>query len=322
MELERRRSPARIRVVGSVIKFDNLLLIATVAVVMPLVLGLLPAVKVPAVVFEIIGGVVVGPAVLGWVHLDIAVRVVSDLGLGYLLFLAGYEIDLRLLNRHSVDVAGRAFVVSAGLALGVAYMLQASGLVKDGLLVGITLLSTSLGILVPILKDAGQSGTDFGRLIMTAASFAELVPLVMLSLFFSAHASNSGTELAFLGLFVVCALLGLLAIRRVRSWAALRTVVVRLEESSSQLRVRLSIILPLAFAVLAQHFGLATILGAFVAGLILRSLQDAHGEDLGIRAKLEAIGFGFLIPIIIYPAVALRVLGGKIPEAGPKPDQG
>ena len=104
------------------------------------------------------------------------------------------KIDLRLLNRHSVDVAGRAFVVSAGLALGVAYMLQASGLVKDGLLVGITLLSTSLGILVPILKDAGQSGTDFGRLIMTAASFAELVPLVMLSLFFSAHASNSGTR--------------------------------------------------------------------------------------------------------------------------------
>jgi Kef-type K+ transport system membrane component KefB len=284
-------------VVEFVIKFDNLLLVAAVAVVVPLALGLLPAVKVPAVVFEIIGGVVVGPAVLGWVHLDTAVRVVSDLGLGYLLFLAGYEIDLRLLNRRSVDMAGRAFVVSAGLALGVGYTLQAGGLVKDGLLVGITLLSTSLGILVPILKDAGQSGTDFGRLIMTAASFAELVPLIMLSLFFSAHASNSGTELGFLGLFMACALLGLLAIRRVRSWTALRTVVVRLEESSSQLRVRLSIILPLAFAVLAQHFGLATILGAFVAGLILRSLQDAHGEDLGIRAKLEAIGFGFLIPI-------------------------
>ena len=158
---------------------------------MPLVLGLLPAVKVPAVVFEIIGGVVVGPPCgLGPPRHSGA----GGIGLGAWLPALPRRIwiDLRLLNRHSVDVAGRAFVVSAGLALGVAYMLQASGLVKDGLLVGITLLSTSLGILVPILKDAGQSGTDFGRLIMTAASFAELVPLVMLSLFFSAHASNSG----------------------------------------------------------------------------------------------------------------------------------
>ena len=106
-----------------------------------------------------------------------------------------------------------------------------------------------------------------------------------------------GSELGFLGLFVLCALAGLMAIRRVRSWTALRRVVVRLEDSSSQIRVRLSIVLPLAFAVLAEHFGLATILGAFVAGLILRSLQDAHGEDRGIRSKLEAIGFGFLIPI-------------------------
>jgi Kef-type K+ transport system membrane component KefB len=280
-----------------VIRFNSLLLVATVAVVVPLVLGLLATIKVPTVVFEIIGGVIVGPSVLGWVHDDTAVQVVSDLGLGFLLFVAGYEIDLRLLSRESVEVVARAFVVSAGLATALAYTLQAAGLVIDGLLVGITLLSTSLGVLVPVLKDTGQSGTSFGRLIMTAASFAELVPLVLLSLFFSAKASNSLAELGLLGLFIMCALVGLMAIRRVRSWTALRKVVVRLEDSSSQLRVRLSIILPLAFAVLAEHFGLATILGAFVAGLILRSLQDAHGEDRGIRSKLEAIGFGFLIPI-------------------------
>lgn len=279
------------------IEFNSLLLVATVAVAVPLVLGLVPAIKVPPIVFEILGGVLVGPSVLGWVHLDSAVQVVSDLGLGYLLFLAGYEMDLRLVHRQSVSLVGRAFVVSAGLALGLAYVFQAGGLVKDGLLVGITLLSTSLGIVLPVLKDAGQTETGFGRLIMTAASFAELVPLVLLSLFFSANARNAWTELGFFGLFIACALAGLLTIRRVRSWTTLRNVVVRLENSSSQLRVRLSIILPLAFGVLAQHFGLATILGAFVAGLILRSLQEAHGQDLGIHSKLEAIGFGFLIPI-------------------------
>ena len=115
------------------IRFNSLLLVAAVAVVVPLVLGLLAAVKVPAVVFEIIGGVIVGPSVLGWVHDDTAVQVVSDLGLGFLLFLAGYEIDLRLLNRQSVEVVARAFVVSAGLAITLAYSLQAAGLVIDGL---------------------------------------------------------------------------------------------------------------------------------------------------------------------------------------------
>ena len=279
------------------IEFNSLLIVAAVAVVVPLVLGLLPGVKIPSVVFEILGGVVVGPSVLGWAHLDTAVQVVSDLGLGYLLFMAGFEIDMRLLNRRSLGVVGQAFAVSVGLALGAAYAMESAGLVKDGLLLGIILLSTSLGVLVPVLKDAGQSDTSFGRLVMTAASLAELVPLVLLSLFFSAHARNSLTELGLLGLFLLCAVVGLTAIRRVRNWTTLRNVVVRLQNSSSQLRVRLSIILPLAFGVLAQHFGLATILGAFVAGLILRSLQEAHGQDLGLSMKLEAIGFGFLIPI-------------------------
>src|SRR5580693_7118912 len=124
--------------------------------------------SLPAGVLEILGGVLVGPAVLGWVHLDAAVRVTSDLGLGFLLFMAGYEIDLRRFDRRVLSLAGRAFVASAVLALLVAFGLQLGGQIKDGLLVGITLMATALGILVPILKDAAQTGTDFGNLIMVA----------------------------------------------------------------------------------------------------------------------------------------------------------
>ena len=82
------------------ISFTGLLIIGVVAVAVPLFLGLVPAVKVPAVVLEIVGGVLVGPAVLGWVHLDVAVRVTSNLGLGFLLFMAGFEIDLRRFDRR------------------------------------------------------------------------------------------------------------------------------------------------------------------------------------------------------------------------------
>jgi Sodium/hydrogen exchanger family len=158
------------------ITFNSLLIIGAVAVAVPLLLGLVPAVKVPAVVLEILGGVLVGPEVLGWVHLDAAVQVTADLGLGFLLFMAGYEIDLRRFERRVLILAGQAFVVSVALALLVAYGLQLVGQVKDGPLVGITLVATSLGVLVPILKDAGQTKTGFGHLIMAAGSLAELAP--------------------------------------------------------------------------------------------------------------------------------------------------
>jgi Kef-type K+ transport system membrane component KefB len=280
------------------ITFNSLLIIGGVAIAMPLLLGLFPAVKVPVVVLEILGGVLVGPAVLGWVHLDVAVRVVSDLGLGFLLFMAGYEIDLRHFERRILRLASWAFAVSVALALLVAYGLDLAGQVKDGLLVGITLMATSLGILVPILKDAEHTETPFGRLIMAAGSLAELGPLVLLSVFFSASSGNPSVELALLAAFVAVTAVVVLLAQRVRGWDPLRGVVHRLEDTSSQLRVRLAITFALAFAVLAEHFGLATILGAFLAGVIVRRTGESPGESHEVlQGKLEAIGFGFLIPV-------------------------
>ncbi len=279
------------------ISFSGLLIVGVVAVAVPLFLGLVPAVKVPAVVLEILGGILVGPAVLGWVHLDVAVRVISDLGLGFLLFMAGFEIDLRRFDRRVLNLAGRAFVLSAALALLLAYGLRLGGEVRDGLLVGITLMSTSLGVLVPILKDADQTQTYFGRLIMAAGSIAELAPLVLLSVFFSASSKNPSVELGLLAGFVGFTVVIVVVTQRVRSWGPLREVVQRLEETSSQLRVRLAITFALAFAVVAEHFGLAMILGAFLAGVIVRRTDESPASHEEFQSKLEAIGFGFLIPV-------------------------
>jgi Kef-type K+ transport system membrane component KefB len=279
------------------IYFNNLLVIAGVAVVVPLVVGLLPGFKVPAVVLEILGGVLVGPAVLGWVHLDVAVRVTSDLGLGFLLFMAGFEIDLRLFDRRVMSIVSQAFVLSAILALTVGYGLQAAGEIRDGLLVAITLMATSLGILVPILKDVDQTETFFGRLIMGAGSVAELAPLVLLSIFFSANSTDPSVELGLLAGFIAFTAVVVLVTQRLRVFAPLRDAVGRLENTSSQLRVRLAITLALAFAVVADHFGLATILGAFLAGVIVRRTDEAPESHEVFKGKLDAIGFGFLIPI-------------------------
>src|ERR1700749_635295 len=159
------------------LNFTSLLIIGVVAVAVPLLLGLFPVVKVPAVVLEIIGGVLVGPAVLGWGHLDAPVRVVSDLGLGFLLFMAGFEIDLRRFERQPLVLATRAFAVSVALALLAGYGLQLAGQVEDGLLIAVSLMATSLGVLVPILKDAGHTDSAFGQLVMAARWPAELAPL-------------------------------------------------------------------------------------------------------------------------------------------------
>ncbi len=279
------------------IEFNNLLIVGVVAVAVPLLAGLLPSLRIPGVVLEILGGVLVGPAVLGWVHYDLAVRVTSDLGLGYLLFLAGFEIDLRRFQRHIVSLAGWAFVVSAGLALVLAYLLQFTGMIRDGLLVGITLMATSLGVLVPILKDLHQSHTDFGHLIMAAGSIAELAPLVLLSVFFSASSTNPGVELGLLAGFVAVTAVTVVVTQRLRGWTRLRELVRVLENTSSQLRVRIAITLALGFSVVAEHFGLATILGAFLAGVIVRRTDESPASLAEFEGKLDAIGFGFLIPI-------------------------
>jgi Kef-type K+ transport system membrane component KefB len=279
------------------ISFTSLLIVGVVAVAVPLFLGLVPAVKLPAVVLEILGGILVGPTVLGWVHLDVAVRVVADLGLGFLLFMAGFEIDLRRFDRRILLLVSRAFVLSVILALLVAYGLQLGGQVKDGLLVGITLVATSLGVLVPILHDAGQTETIFGRMIMAAGSLAELAPLVLLSVFFSASSKNPGAELGLLAGFVGLTAAIVVVTQRVRVWGPLREVVHRLENTSSQLRVRLAITFALAFSAVAEHFGLATILGAFLAGVIVRRTDETPASQEEFQGKLEAIGFGFLIPV-------------------------
>jgi len=279
------------------ISFSSLLIVGAVAVAVPLFLGLVPAVKVPAVVLEILGGILVGPTVLGWVHLDVAVQVIADLGLGFLLFMAGFEIDLRRFDRRILVLVSRAFLLSMMLALLVAYGLQLGGQVRDGLLVGITLVSTSLGVLVPILHDAGQTETIFGRMIMAAGSLAELAPLVLLSVFFSASSKNPGAELGLLAGFVGLTAVIVVVTQRVRVWGPLREVVHRLENTSAQLRVRLSITFALAFSAVAEHFGLATILGAFLAGVIVRRTDETPASQEEFQGKLEAIGFGFLIPV-------------------------
>ena len=290
--MESARLPAYNDCPVHMISFTGLLIVGAVAVAVPLILGLVPAVKMPAVVLEILGGVLVGPAVLGWVHLDVAVRVTSDLGLGFLLFMAVRRDRPAAVRSPSPHPRRPGFRSFRGVAVLVAYGLQLGGQVRDGLLVAITLLATSLGVLVPILKDAGQTETYFGLPRSWPGVHAELAPLVLLSVFFSASSTNPSAELALLAGFVGLTAVIVVLTQRIRAWGPLREVVRRLEDTNSQLRVRPAITFALAFSVVAEHFGLATILGAFLVGVIVRRTDELQASQEEFQSKLEAIGFG------------------------------
>src|SRR3954452_18125280 len=165
--------------------FTNLLIIVAIGFAAPLGLGFVPSVRVPSVVIEIVLGIVVGPAVLGWVKVDDPVQVFATVGLAYLLFLAGLELDVTRLRGTILRLAGLGFVLSLAMAVVVGLVLQAAGLAKEPILVAIVLSATSLGVLVPGLKDAGESGTKFGHLIIPSGTIADFGTVLLLSLFLS-----------------------------------------------------------------------------------------------------------------------------------------
>ena len=281
-----------------VLSFNSVLIIAAIAVVVPVVLGLLPRLPVPGAVLMVVVGIVVGPSVLGWARIDAPVQVLAQLGLGILLFLAGLEIDVDRLRSPLSRLAGIAFGVSAALGLFCAGLFWLAGEAHQPFLLAIILMSTSAGLLLPLLKDAGEATTEFGQLVMTAAALAEVVPILLLSLFFSAAAKTTADQLVSLAIFLALLVLIGLTLTRVRRLSRLDRLLDRLEERSGQLRVRAALTLALACGVLAYRFGFASILGAFAAGLLVHLLEVSGREPNHLfLAKLEGIGFGFLIPI-------------------------
>jgi Kef-type K+ transport system membrane component KefB len=293
------------------ISFNSVLIIAGISVLVPVVLGLLPRLPVPGAVLEVIAGIVVGPSVLNWARIDAPVEVLSTLGLGMLLFLAGLELDVERLRGPLARLAFAAFAVSAGLALACGFLLQLAGLTPPPVLLAIILMSTSAGLLLPMLKDAGEGSTDYGQLIMTAAAVAEIVPIVLLSLFFSATSKTVGGQLASLAVFLVLLVLIGLAVAEVRRLPRLDKMFDYLSRRSGQLRVRATLTLALGCGVLAYQFGFAAILGAFAAGLLTRIIEvSGHEENRDFLVKLEGIGFGFLIPIFfIATGVSFQLKG-------------
>ncbi len=283
----------------SEVHFTNLLIVVTIALVAPLALGFFPRVRLPAIVLEIVLGIAVGPSGLGWVTPDLPVTILALIGLAFLLFLSGLEIDVERLRGRILKLTALGFALSFGIAIVVGLGLKAGGFVRSPLFVAIVLVATSLGVIVPVLKDSGNISSSFGQLVIAAASIADFGAIILLSVFFSGSGStDTAGTLILLGLFgLVVALVGL-AIAGVEHSIGLSRVLVRLQDTTAQIRVRAAFVLLIGFATLAQTVGLETILGAFAAGALLSLIdRDTAMTHPQFRIKLEAVGFGVFIPV-------------------------
>jgi Kef-type K+ transport system membrane component KefB len=286
---------------ASDIAFDDVLLVMAAAVAVPLLLGLVPRLPIPSSVVEILAGIIIGPALLNWVHDDSVVDVFAKLGVALLLFLAGLELDFAKLRGRPLRLGLVSFVVSLGIGLLLALPLGALDIVVDPLLVAIILSATSLGIVCPVLKDAGVLDTRAGTFLVAACSVAEFGSIVVLSMFFSPSGSADPlTTLLKLGvLALLVGAIAFLASRRGRWRERVDEVVFRLQDTSAQLRVRIAMFLMIALLVVSESLKFDAILGSFLAGAFLSAVTDpAREEQLGhVRHKLEGIGFGFFVPI-------------------------
>jgi Kef-type K+ transport system membrane component KefB len=267
-------------------------LIAVLAPILATVIG--RVVRIPLVVFEIVLGILFGPALLGWMTPTDTTDKLSDLGLCMLFFLAGNEIDFgkirgRPLNR---SIVGWLVALVAGVVVGVLLAPNAAA----GIFIGIALTSTALGTLMPILRDAGELRTPFGTAVIALGAVGEFGPLIAISLFLSGREPGVAT-LILLAFVVITSIAIYLAGRG--PFPRLHSLITTTLHTSGQFAIRLVLLLLLFLVALSVLLGVDMLLGAFAAGVIAKLLlSGADPHDLeSVEGKLEAVGFGFLVPI-------------------------
>ncbi|HEX7058922.1 MAG TPA: cation:proton antiporter [Solirubrobacterales bacterium] len=245
----------------------------------------------PVVVVELLLGIVVGPEVLDLAKTDNFIDFFSNLGLGMLFFFAGYEIDFERIKGEPLKLGAWGWVLSVALAYGIGGALAAAGVVLSFLYTGSAMATTAIGTLIPILRDNGELKTKFGTYLLAAGGAGEFGPILLVTLVLST--TNPLHEAAILLAFVALAIaIALVSVRFAwRGWPALE----RTFEASSQLAVRITVVLVFGLVLLAGKLGLDVLLGGFVAGMITRLALKGHELQV-FESKLTAVGFGFFVP--------------------------
>jgi Kef-type K+ transport system membrane component KefB len=271
---------------------ESFFVIVVIAAVAAITVAIVPRrFAPPVVVLELLLGIVVGPQVLDIAKTDNFIDFFSNLGLGMLFFFAGYEIDFERIKGRPLQLGARGWLLSVALAYGLGGILYAAGVIDSALYTGSAMATTAIGTLIPILRDNGELKTKFGTYLLAAGGVGEFGPILLVTLVLST--GHPLHEAAILVAFILLAIaVALVSVRLAwRGWPALE----RTFESSSQLAVRITVVLVFGLVLLAGELGLDVLIGGFVAGMIVRLALKGH-ELRVFESKLTAVGFGFFVP--------------------------
>lgn len=292
-------------------RFIPLLSVVLLAFFVPIILARFK--RIPVVVGEILAGILIGPSVLGWVHVeDPTLDILAEIGFAFLMFLSGLEIDFSILfaasrpgqdkRKSPIMLAGLSFTLTILLAAAIGFGLTNAGYVKDPWIMTLILSTTSLGIVVPVLKEKKMSSTKLGQTILLSALLADFLTMFLITVYIAIRSTGLGLNILLIGLlFIPVVILYQLGQRHLRR-PIVRRLIEELADATSQIKVRGAFALMIAFVVLAEFIGAELILGAFLGGVLASLISEP--EDEKIRHKLDAIGFGFFVPLFfVYVGV-------------------
>jgi Kef-type K+ transport system membrane component KefB len=295
------------------ISVGTMVLFPAIAVATPLLVrGIGRWVAVPLVVFEIVLGLLLGPAVLGWIVPDDFTALLADFGIAMLFFLAGNEIDFRAIRGRPLNRAAIGWIMSLGAGIGIAALVAPH--LSAAIFIGIALSSTALGTIMPVLRDSGDLRTPFGIAVIALGAIGEFGPLLAISLFLSGRST----------LLAAATLIGFVIVAGIAIWLAahgigkrLHRVITATLHTSGQFAVRLVIFILLSLVALSLVLDLDMLLGAFTAGVLFRLLlSGAPARDAQIvEWKLEAVGYGFLVPVFFINTGVMFDLAALLADA-------
>jgi Kef-type K+ transport system membrane component KefB len=275
----------------------TLLLISVVAFTAPLLTVITPWLRLPALVVEILLGIIIGPEVLDLVDVTEPIAFISELGIASLIFLAGFELDPQRVKGQPMKLATVGWGISIVLGLAAAGLLHVTGVVVSELYVGLALTTTALGALLPIMRDAGILERPFGTHMLAIGSVGEFGPIVAVALVLSGNApARSAIALV---IFAVIAALAVVRANRPQH-PKVQEALARTLRTSGQLYIRTAVMLIAIMTFVAGELELDVLLGAFTAGIVYRLLVMSgadHVQIEQIESKLEAVTLGYLVPI-------------------------
>lgn len=305
------------------LNFIPLLLILGLAFVVPLAVGRIK--WLPVVVGEIIAGVIIGHSGLNLVGDSQILEFMSDIGLAFLMFIAGMEINLNQLlpingsspsqeDRRLLYLTLGVYLLTVSLAIPGGVLLNRLGLASHPWLLAFVLSATSLGVLLPILKKREMTHTPAGQAIFYSAMLADFLTVILLTIFVITLRGGLSLEILSLGLLFVAFFVVYRISSRFFRIPGIRFLIEELSSVTVQIKVRGAITVLMAFVVLAMVLGIELILGAFLAGMIISMLKRPQDSDL--VHKLESFGFGFFIPIFFILVGANINLGALVESPG------